>query len=171
MKIFPYEHSIPATEMKMSLLLMRCLSKAPSLRIRIFLKMHLFYPFWVSVHTETAFSVIKNEAFRKRSSEWIVWTGENEAFENADVTASIYDVPELANGSLGITQGHLDCLLSFVKVRTEEFECSSVFVWTGIFSEALLVWPRIFFIRIKMRFHKYPDTCRWGLNNGHVSHF
>ena len=27
MKIFPYEHSIPATEMKMSLLLMRCLSK------------------------------------------------------------------------------------------------------------------------------------------------
>ena len=27
MKIFSYEHSIPATEMKMSLLLMRCLSK------------------------------------------------------------------------------------------------------------------------------------------------
>ena len=27
MKIFPYEHSIPATETKMSLLLMRCVSK------------------------------------------------------------------------------------------------------------------------------------------------
>ena len=44
---------------------------APSTPIRIFLKTHLFYPFWVSVHTETAFSVIKNEAFRKRSSELI----------------------------------------------------------------------------------------------------
>ena len=54
-----------------------------------------------------------------------------ELFENADVTASIYDVPEHAHGSLGITQGYFDCLFSFVKVRTEEFECRSVFVWTG----------------------------------------
>ena len=68
-----------------------------------------------------------------------------ELFENADVTASIYDVPEHAHGSLGITQGHLDCLRSFVKVRTEEFECSSVFVWTGIFWKTLLVWTRVFF--------------------------
>ena len=35
-----------------------------------------------------------------------------ELFENADVTASIYDVPEHAHGSLGITQGHLSvCFL------------------------------------------------------------
>ena len=72
-----------------------------------------------------------------------------ELFENADVTASISDVPEHAHGSLGITQGHFDCLFSFVKVRKAEFEYSSVFVWTGIFSKTLLVWTRIFFIRIK----------------------
>ena len=66
-----------------------------------------------------------------------------ELFENADITASIYDVSEHAQGSSGITQGHFDCLFSFVKVRTEEFEWSSVFVWTGIFSKTLLVWTRI----------------------------
>ena len=43
-----------------------------------------------------------------------------ELFENADVTASIYDVPEHTHGSSGITQGHFDCLFSFVKIRTEE---------------------------------------------------
>ena len=64
-----------------------------------------------------------------------------ELFENADVKASIYDVSEHAHGSLGTTKGHFDCLLSFVEVRT--LECSSVFVWTGIFSKTLLVWTRI----------------------------
>ena len=72
-------------------------------------------------------------------------------FENADVTASSYDVPEHAHGSSGITQGHFDCLFSFVKVRTEEFESSSVFVWTGIFSKTLLVWTQIFFDADKKR--------------------
>ena len=62
-----------------------------------------------------------------------------ELFENADVTASIYDVPEHAQRCLGITQGDFDCLFSFVRVRTEEFECSNVFVWTEIFSKMLLV--------------------------------
>ena len=66
-----------------------------------------------------------------------------ELFENADVKASIYDVSEHAHGFLGIKQGHFDCLFSFVKVRTEEFEWS-VFVWTGIFWKTLLVWTRIF---------------------------
>ena len=47
-----------------------------------------------------------------------------ELFENADVTASTYDVSEHAHGSLGITQGHFACLFSLVKVRTPEFECS-----------------------------------------------
>ena len=74
-----------------------------------------------------------------------------ELFENADVTASIYDVSEHAYGSLGIKQGHFDCLFSFVKVRTEEFEWSSVFVWTGIFSKTLLVWTRIFLKTDKKR--------------------
>ena len=74
-----------------------------------------------------------------------------ELFENADVTASIYDVSEHAHGSLGTTKGHFDCLFSFVKVRTAKFECSSVFVWTGIFSKTLLVWTRIFLKTDKKR--------------------
>ena len=45
-----------------------------------------------------------------------------ELFQNADVTASIYNPPEHAHGVLGITQGHFDCLLSFVRVRRAEFE-------------------------------------------------
>ena len=45
--------------------------KAPSTRFRVFLKTHLFYPCWVCVYTETAFSIAKNEAFRKRSPESI----------------------------------------------------------------------------------------------------
>ena len=76
-----------------------------------------------------------------------------ELFENADVTASIYDVSEHAHGSLGITQGHFDCLFSFVEVevRTAKFECSCVFVWTRIFSKTLLMWKRIFFYTDKKR--------------------
>ena len=67
-----------------------------------------------------------------------------ELFENADVTVSIDGVSEHAHGSLGITQGHFDYLFSFVKFLTVGFECSSVFVWTGIFSKTLLVWTWIF---------------------------
>ena len=37
----------------------------------IFENASFFYPFWVSVHTETAFTLTENEAFRKRSPEWI----------------------------------------------------------------------------------------------------
>ena len=74
-----------------------------------------------------------------------------ELFENADVKASIYDVSEHAHGSLGTTKGHFDCLFSFVEVRTAKFECSSVFVWTGIFSKTLLVWTRIFLKTDKKR--------------------
>ena len=59
-------------------------------------------------------------------------------FENADVTASIYNPSEHALGSLGITRGHFVYLFL-------EFECHSVFVWTGIFSKTLLVWTQIFF--------------------------
>ena len=73
-----------------------------------------------------------------------MWTGETELFENADVTVSIYDISEHAHGSSEIMQRAFDCLFFFVKARTAEFECSSVFVWTGIFSKTLLVWTRIF---------------------------
>ena len=56
-----------------------------------------------------------------------------ELFENADVKASICDVPEHAHGYLGITRGHFACLFSFIEARTAEFESSCVFVWTWIF--------------------------------------
>ena len=45
-----------------------------------------------------------------------------ELFENADVTASIYNPSEHAHRALGITQGYFDCLFSFVKARRAEFE-------------------------------------------------
>ena len=70
-----------------------------------------------------------------------------ELFENADVTALTYEVSEHAHGSSGTTKGHFDCLFSFVEVQTAKFECSSVLVWTGIFSKTLLVWTWIFFIK------------------------
>ena len=63
-----------------------------------------------------------------------------ELFVNAGVTTSIYDVSEHAHGSLGITQGHFDCLFDFFKVPTAKFECSSVFVWTGIVFKTLPMW-------------------------------
>ena len=84
--------------------------------------------------------------------------GENGAFENADVPASIYDVSEHAHGSLGITQGHFDCLFSFIEVRTAKFECSSVFMCTGVFSKTLLVWTRIF----SYMDEKYAFSKIWG---------
>ena len=74
-----------------------------------------------------------------------------ELSENADVKASIYDVSVHAHGSLGTTKGHFDCLFSFVEVRTAKFECSSVFVWTGIFSKTLLMWTQIFVYTDKKR--------------------
>ena len=79
-----------------------------------------------------------------------------ELFENADVTASIYDPSEPALGSLGITRGYFAYLFS-------DLECHSDFVLTGIISKAVL-WTWIFFIRIKkVRFQKYPYTCGRGL--------
>ena len=74
-----------------------------------------------------------------------------ELFENADVKASICDVPEHEYGSLGITQGHFACLFSFIEARTAEFESSCVFVWTEIFLKTLLVWTRIIFYKDKKR--------------------
>ena len=72
-----------------------------------------------------------------------------ELFENADVKASICDIPEHAHGSLGITRGHFACLFSFIEARTAEFESSCVFVWTEVFSKTLLVWMQIFFYTYK----------------------
>ena len=74
-----------------------------------------------------------------------------ELFENADVTTSIYDLSDYAHGSLGIVHGHFNCLSSFVEVRTARIECSSVFIWTGIFLKTLPVWTQIFFCTKKKR--------------------
>ena len=112
-----------------------------------------FYPFWVSVHTETAFQSPKR-IFSKTLSRvdlfdnavFLLSCGrvKTKLFENADVTASIYNPSEHALGSLGITRGH------FVYLFLES-ECQSVFVWTGIISKTLLVWTEIFFYTDKKR--------------------
>ena len=62
-----------------------------------------------------------------------------ELLENSDVTASIYFISEHALGSSEITRGLFTCLFSFIEVRLSNFECSSVFVWTVIFSKTLFV--------------------------------
>ena len=80
--------------------------------------------------------------------------GENEAFENADVTASIYRPSEHALGSLGIMRGKHGYRLS-------DLEFHGVFVWTGIF---LNNDASIFYMDKKMRFQKYPNTCERGLS-------
>ena len=122
-----------------------------------------FFRFGLASTRRRRFRSPETKLFENALQSGSFWV-KTELFENADVTASISVVSEHAHGSSGITQGHFDCLFSFVKVRTAEFECSSVFVWTGISSKMLLVWTQIFFIRIKkMRFQKYPDTCGRGL--------
>ena len=127
------------------------------------LKTHLFLSVLGSrLHVNGVF-VQRKRSFSKTLSQIRVNLFENavfmlswgrvktELFENADVTASIYDVSGHADGSLGITQGHYGCLFSFIEVRTANIGCSRVIVWTGIFSKTLIVWTRIF--------QKYPDTC------------
>ena len=61
-----------------------------------------------------------------------------ELFEIADVTALIFNPSEYALGSLGITRGYFLYL-------SLDFECHSVFVWTGIISKTLLVWTQLIF--------------------------
>ena len=68
-----------------------------------------------------------------------------ELFENAGVTASIYNPPEHAHAACGITQGHFNCLFSFSKFEEPNLNPKSVFVWTGIFSKMLLAWTWISF--------------------------
>ena len=128
-------------------------TQAPSTRIRIFLKTHLFLSVLgsrphgdgVFSHRKRSFSKTLSRVDLCENAVFMLSCGrvKTELFENADVKASIYDVSEHAHGSLGTTKGHFDCLFPFVEVRTAKFECSSVFVWTGIFSKTLLVWTRI----------------------------
>ena len=135
--------------------------KAPSTCIRIFLKTHLFlcvlgsrpHGDGVFSHRKRSFSKTLSRVDLFENAVFMLSCGrvKTDLFENADVTSSIYDVSEHAHGSLGTTKGHFDCLFSFVEVRTAKFECSSVFVWTGIFSKTLLVWTRIFLKTDKKR--------------------
>ena len=56
-----------------------------------------------------------------------------ELFENADVKASIYDVPEHAHGSLGTTKGHFDCLLSLSKFEQRSLRAAASSCGWGYF--------------------------------------
>ena len=80
---------------------MQAMSKAPSMRIQIFLKCIFYYPFWIIVHNQTGFSVT-----------------ENEAFENASITASSCHLSKFALGSLGIKRGYFS--LSRFKFRVPQ---------------------------------------------------
>ena len=62
-----------------------------------------------------------------------------ELFENADVTASIYDVPEHAHGSLGITQGHFDYLFLLLKFEQKSLNAAASSCGRGYFRNA----PRV----------------------------
>ena len=85
-----------------------------------------------------------------------------ELFENADDTASIYDVPEHAHGSLGITQGHFDCFLSKFEQRSLNVAASSC--GRGYFRKRSSCGCGHLFIWIKkMHFQIYLDTCGRGL--------
>ena len=134
----------------------RCLG--PSTRIRIFLKTRLFYPFWVSVHTKTAFSVTENEAFLKHSPEWIFFKTpfsfcrrdeRKRIFSKTPTPQHRFTTYQSMRTDLWGSCKSILIVCFFVEIRTAKFEYSSVFVWTGIFLKALPVWTRIFFIRIK----------------------
>ena len=58
-----------------------------------------------------------------------------ELLENADVTASIYDVSEHALGSLGITRGHFACLFSLIEVRMP-----NIVIYYGISLSNIELW-------------------------------
>ena len=141
---------------------------APSTRTRIFLKTHLFlsvlglHPHGDGVfgHRKRSFSktLSRVDLFENAIFQLSCGRVKTELFENADVTASIYHQSEHVLGSLGITRGHVACLFSFIEVRGRisssniefyfriaNFECHSLFVWTGIFLKTVLVWTRIFF--------------------------
>ena len=60
-------------------------------------------------------------------------------FENADVTALICDASEHAHGSLGITQGHFDCLFSLSKFEQRSLNVAASSCGGGISENA----PRV----------------------------
>ena len=128
------------------------LAKAPSKRIRIFLKTHLFLSVLgqrphgdgVFSHKKRIFSKTLPRVDLFETAVFMLSIGrvKKEFFENADFTGSNYNPSEHALGSLGTTRGNFVYLLS-------DFQCHSVFVWTGIILKKLPVWTQIFFTRMK----------------------
>ena len=100
--------------------------QAPSTRIRIFLKTHLFLSVLgsrphgdgVFIHRKRSFSktLSRVDLFENAFFMFLYGRVKTELFENADVKASIYDVSEHALGSLEITRGHFSCLFSLIEV-------------------------------------------------------
>ena len=72
-----------------------------------------------------------------------------ELFENADVTASIYDVPEHAHGSLGFTQGHLIVCFLLSKFEKRSLNAAASLCGRGCFRKRSSCGRGYFFIRIK----------------------
>ena len=59
-----------------------------------------------------------------------------ELFENADVTASIYNVSEHVHGSLGIMRGYFACLFSFIEGQASMFACTASSCGRGYFRKS-----------------------------------
>ena len=101
-------------------------SLAPSTRVRIFWKTHLFlsvlgsHPHGDGIfgHRKRSFSKTLSRVDLFENAVFLLSCGrvKTELFENADVTASIYHQSEHVLGSLGITRGHVACLFSFIEV-------------------------------------------------------
>ena len=72
-----------------------------------------------------------------------------ELFENADVKASICDVPEHAHGSLGITQGHFACLFLLSKLEQRSLKVAASSCGRGYFRKRSSCGRGYFFKRIK----------------------
>ena len=105
---------------------------------------------------ETAFSVTENEAFGKRSPEWIflktpfsfakTLTSQHRSMTYQSMRSVLWGSRE---GSLLVCflLSKFECRISLsimeFRCQISNCECHSVFVWTGIFSKTLLVWTRI----------------------------
>ena len=78
-----------------------------------------------------------------------------ELFENADVTASIYDASEHAHGSLGSrTQRQFDHLISLIEVRRTKLNVAASSCRRGFFEKVPPVDADIFYTNKKDLFSK-----------------
>ena len=88
-----------------------------------------------------------------------------ELFENADVKASLCDVPEHAHGLWGSHEDTLLVCFLLSKLEQRSLKVAASSCGRGYFQKRSSCGRGYFFIRIKkMCFQKDPDMCGQGLN-------